>query len=85
MHGREARLQADRANKESKREAETEDARILRLQDNPQRSWIHANVHRHGLVVLTALKEATNTQAFTGDLTRAIDDDHSLRGSDVSR
>ncbi|EJK55781.1 hypothetical protein THAOC_24446, partial [Thalassiosira oceanica] len=36
-YAREARLQADRANKESKREAETEDARTLRLQDQAHR------------------------------------------------
>ncbi|EJK60876.1 hypothetical protein THAOC_18709 [Thalassiosira oceanica] len=48
-------------------------------QNNPQRSRIHANVvHRRGLVALTAPKETTNTQAFTRDLTRAIDDDHSF-------
>ena len=40
-----------------------------------QRTRIHAIVHGRGLVVLTALKKATNSQAFTGDLTRAIDDD----------
>ncbi|EJK63822.1 hypothetical protein THAOC_15502 [Thalassiosira oceanica] len=43
-------------------------------QTNPQRTRLHAIVHGRGLVMLTALKEATNTQSFTGDLTRAIDD-----------
>ncbi|EJK67948.1 hypothetical protein THAOC_10936, partial [Thalassiosira oceanica] len=47
-------------------------------QTNPQRTRFHAIVHGRGLVVLTALKEATNTQSFTGDLTRAIDDDDSF-------
>ena len=41
-------------------------------QNNPQRTRFHAIVHGRGLVVLTALKEATNTQSFTGDLTKAI-------------
>ena len=47
-------------------------------QNNPQRTRFHAIVHGRGLVVLTALKEATNTQSFTGDLTKAIDDDDSF-------
>ncbi|EJK65961.1 hypothetical protein THAOC_13141 [Thalassiosira oceanica] len=47
-------------------------------QNNLQRTRFHAIVHGRGLVVLTALKEATNTQSFTGDLTKAIDDDDSF-------
>ena len=47
-------------------------------QNGPQRTRVHADVHASGLMVVYLLKEATNSPAFTGDLTAAIEDDQSF-------